>query len=146
MSKLSKFPSTPEIDAMKVSRQRKIQLRAVLAGVCGTCFTNPLSPHYPTSGRCEECREKFITYVRGRTKCKTPQPHRMRPRCDEILAEIKDLPPEAFSNKGKIEAIAAKLDCPPGYIVYLRSKKLGIKFKRGRPRKNEENTPKTAVA
>ena len=135
MPKTTKYPSTPEIDAMKVSRQRKLQLRAVLAGACSSCMSNPLSELYPKSNRCDPCRDKIIKADRKRICCKKPQPHRTRPRCDEILEAVKKMPLEAFKDAKQMKAIAKELKCPVGFITRLRRNKLGITFKRGRPRK-----------
>jgi len=119
---------------MPVSRQRKMQLRANLAGMCGSCMKNELSKHYPKSNRCDPCRAKLLLAIRKNKNIKCPQPHRQRPRCDEILAEVKNAPPSIFHDKDELEKLAKKLECPVGFLNYLRRQKLGIKFKIGRPK------------
>lgn len=135
MPKKTKYPSTPAIDNLSASRQWKMQLRANLAGMCGICLKNKLSENYPKSRRCDECRGKMMNRVREKTGCKNPQPYRLRPRCDEILNEVKNTPISTFQNKEELEEMAKRLGCPVVFLNYLRRQKLGVKLKRGRPKK-----------
>lgn len=132
MPKNTQYPSTPEINNKPVSRQRKLQLRANLAGKCGICLVNPLSELYHKSNRCDECRMKDLV---RRGKSKNPQPYRLRPRCYEILEVVKNTPLDKLKDRKQLALLAKELKCPVGYINFLRRRKLGVKFNRGRPRK-----------
>ena len=131
----TKYPTTEEIEAKDVSRQRRLQLRANHAGLCASCLKNSVSEYYPKSGRCEPCRLKNLVCKRKINKCQKPQPYRMRPRCDEILAVVKSTPLDQLKDKKQLAELAKELKCPAGYIDYLRRQKLGVKFNRGRPKK-----------
>lgn len=147
MPRKSHYPSTPEIDAMNVSRQRKLQLRAKHAGICSNCFKAPSSPGY-ASGLCVNCLEKFRNYMRKKQSCKNPQPHTMYPKNEIIYKAVSDEPIDTFRCKQKTQEMADKLQCPVAYINYIRRARLGIKLQRGRPKNAilelSQNTPTLA--
>lgn len=70
-----------------------------------------------------------------RGKSKNPQPYRLRPRCYEILEVVKNTPLDKLKDRKQLALLAKELKCPVGYINFLRRRKLGVKFNRGRPRK-----------